>query len=93
MPISNKKNQFQINDGSYKTAAGLDSFFGTSFIKETFAESDTEPIPITHQTSEVRQVSTQTEDSNIDSKRISSLEVHMAVLKSSLLDEIYDFKN
>ena len=29
-------------------------------------------------------VSTQTEDSNIDPKRISSLEVHMAALKSSL---------
>ena len=38
-------------------------------------------------------VSTQTEDSNIDSKRISSLEVHMASLKSSLIDKIYDSRN
>ena len=65
----------------------------TSFVKETFTESDTKYIPITQQTSEVCKVSTQTEDSNSDSKRISSLEVHVAALKSSLLDEIYDLKN
>ena len=29
-----------------KAAAGLDSFFVTSFVKETFTESDAEPIPM-----------------------------------------------
>ena len=55
----------------------------TSFLKETFTESEIEPIPITQQTSEVSKVSTQTEDSNIDSKRISFQEVHVDALKSS----------
>ena len=63
--------------------SGLNSFFVTSFLKETFTESEIEPIPITQQTSEVCKVSTQTEDSNIDSKRISSQEVHVDALKSS----------
>ena len=45
------------------------------------------------QTPEVCKVSTQTEDSNIDARRISSLEVCMAALKSSLTDEIYYLKN
>ena len=76
-----------------KTAAGLDSFFVTSFVKETFTETDTEPIPITQQTPEACQVSTQTEDSNTDPSRSSSLEVRMDALKSSLMDEIYDLKN
>ena len=62
-----------------KTAAGLDSFFVISFVKETFTETDTEPIPIVQQTPEVYQVSTQTEDSNIDPRRSSSLKVRMAV--------------
>ena len=75
------------------TAAGLDSFFVTSFVKETFTEIDTEPIPITQQTPEACQVSTQTEDSNIHPSRSSSLEVRMDALKSSLMDEIYDLKN
>ena len=65
----------------------------SSFVKEIFIESDTEPIPITQQTPEVCKVSTRAEDSNIDPKRISSLEVHTAALKSSLMDEIYDLKN
>ena len=64
-----------------------------SFINETFTESDIEPIPITQQTPEVCKASTQTEDSNIDPRCISSLEVRMAALKSSLMDEIYDLKN
>ena len=76
-----------------KTIAGLDSYFVTSFVKETFTESNTKPIPITHQTPEVCKVSTQTEDSNIDPRRTSSLEVRMAALKSSFMDEIYDLKN
>ena len=76
-----------------KTTAGLDSFFVTSFVKETLTESDTEPIPIMQQTPEVCKVSTQTEDSNIDARHISSLEVRMAALKSSLMDKIYDLKN
>ena len=76
-----------------KATAGLDSFFVTSFGKETFTESDTEPIPITQQKPEVCQVSTQIEDSNINPRRISSVEVRMAALKSSLMDEIYDLKN
>ena len=38
-------------------------------------------------------VSTQTEDSNIDSKRISSQEVHVDALKSFLMDQICDLKN
>ena len=76
-----------------KTAAGLDSFFVTSFVKETFTETDTEPIPITQQTPEACQVSTQTEDSNTDPSRSSSLEVRMDALKSSLMNEIYDLKN
>ena len=38
-------------------------------------------------------VSKQTEDSNIDPRRISSLEVRTAALKSSLMDNIYDLKN
>ena len=38
-------------------------------------------------------VSTQTKDSNVDPERISSLEEHMAALKSFLTDEIYDLKN
>ena len=50
-----------------------------SFVKETFTETDTEPIPIVQQTPEVYQVSTQTEDSNIDPRRSSSLKVRMAV--------------
>ena len=62
-------------------------------MKETFTETDTEPIPITQQTPEAYQVSTPTEDSNIDPRRSSSLEVGMAALKSSLMDEIYDLKN
>ena len=74
------------------TAAGLNLFFVTSFVKETFTESDTEPIPITQKTQGVCKVSTQTED-NIDPKCISSLEAHMAALKSSLKDEIYKLKN
>ena len=78
---------------SNKTAAGLDSFFVTSFMKETFTETDTEPIPITQQTQEACQVSTQTEDSNIVPRRSSSLEVRMAALKSSLVNKIYDLKN
>ena len=41
-----------------KTAAGLDSFFVTWFIKETFTECNTEPIRITQQTPEVCRVST-----------------------------------
>ena len=49
-----------------KTAAGLDSFFVTSFAKEIFTEIDTEPILIAQQTPEMCKVSTQTEDSNID---------------------------
>ena len=65
----------------------------TSFLKETLKESDTEPISITQQTPKVRKVSTQTEDSNFDSRRISSLEVCFAALKSSSMDEIYDLKN
>ena len=56
----------------------------TSFVKETFTETDTEPIPIMQQTPEACQVSTQTEDSNIDPSRISSLEVRMDALKHSL---------
>ena len=76
-----------------ETAAGLDSFFVTSFVKETFIETDTEPIPITQETPEVYEDSTQTEDSNIDPRRSSSLEVLMAALKSSLMDEIYALKN
>ena len=76
-----------------KAAAGLDSFFVTSFMKEAFTDTDTEPIPLTQQTPEACQVSTQTEDSNIDPRRSSSLEVRMAALKSSLMDEIYDLKN
>ena len=36
-----------------KTTAGLDSFFVTSFVKETFIESDTEPILITQRKPEV----------------------------------------
>ena len=64
-----------------------------SFINETFKESDIELIPITQQTPEVCKASTQTEDSNIDPRCISSLEVRMAALKSSLMDEIYDLKN
>ena len=64
-----------------------------SFINETFTESYIEPIPITQQTPEVCKASTQTEDSNIDPRCISSLEVRMAALKSSLMDEIYDLKN
>ena len=36
-----------------KATAGLDSFFVTSFGKETFTESDTEPVPITQQKPEV----------------------------------------
>ena len=76
-----------------KTTAGLDYFVVTSFMNGTFAETDTEPIPITQQTPEVCKVSTQTEDSNIDPRRSSSLEVRMAALKSSLMDEIYDLKN
>ena len=75
-----------------KTAAGLDSVVVT-FVKGTFAETDTEPIPITQQTPEVCKVSTQTEDRNIDPRRSSSLEVLMAALKSSLMDKIYDLKN
>ena len=62
-------------------------------MKGTLAETDTEPIPITQQTPEVCKVSTQTEDSNIDPRRSSSLEVLMAALKSSLMDKIYDLKN
>ena len=65
----------------------------TSFVKETFTEIDTEPIAITQQTPEACQVSTQTEDSNTDPSRSSSLEVRMDALKSSLMDEIYDLKN
>ena len=76
-----------------KTTAGLDYFVVTSFMKGTFAETDTEPIPITQQTPEVCKVSTQTEDRNIDPRRSSSLEVLMAALKSSLMDKIYDLKN
>ena len=49
-----------------KTAAGLDSFFVTSFAKEIFIEIDTEPILIAQQTPEMCKVSTQTKDSNID---------------------------
>ena len=55
----------------------------TSFVKQTFTETNTEPIPITQQTPEGCKISTQTEDSNIDPKRSSSLEAHMAALKSS----------
>ena len=62
-------------------------------MKGTFAETDTEPIPITQQTPEVCKVSTQTEDRNIDPRRSSSLEVLMAALKSYLMDKIYDLKN
>ena len=62
-------------------------------MKETFTETDTEPIPITQQTPEACQVSIKTEDSNIDPRRSSSLEGRMAALKSSLMDEIYDLKN
>ena len=76
-----------------KTAVGLDSFFVTSFVKETFTETDTEHIPTTQQTPEACQVSTQTKDSNTDPSRSSSLEVRMDALKSSLMDEIYDLKN
>ena len=65
----------------------------TSFAKETFAESDTKPIPITQQTPEVCKVSTQTEDSNVDPRRSSSLIVRMAALKSALMDKIFDLKN
>ena len=54
-----------------KTAAGLDSFFVTSFVKETFTETDTKLIPITQQTPEACQVSTKTEDSNTDPSRSS----------------------
>ena len=71
-----------------KTTAGLDYFVVTSFMKGTFAETDTEPIPITQQTPEVCKVSTQTEDRNIDPRRSSSLEVLMAALKSSLMEKI-----
>ena len=60
----------------------------TSFVKGTFAETDTEPITITQQTPEVCKVLTQTEDSNIDPRRSSSLEVFMAALKLSLMDKI-----
>ena len=76
-----------------KTPAGLDSFVVISFIKEKFTETDTEPIPITQQTPEVCQVSTQTEDSNIYPRRSSSLEVRMVALKSSLMDKVFDLKN
>ena len=76
-----------------KTAAGIDSFFVTLFVKEIFTETDTELIPITQQTPEACQVSTQIEDSNTDPSRSSSLEVRMDALKSSLIDEIYDLKN
>ena len=62
-----------------KTAARLDSFFVKSFIKETFTETDTKPIPTTQKTPELCKVSTQTEDSNIDPRRSSSLKVRMAV--------------
>ena len=62
-------------------------------MKETFTETDTEPIAITQQTPEACQVSTQIEDSNTDPSRSSSLEVRMDALKSSLMDEIYDLKN
>ena len=51
----------------------------TSFVKQTFIETDTEPIPITQQTPKVYKVSTQTEDSNIDPRRSSSLKARMAV--------------
>ena len=64
-----------------------------SFVKERFTVSNAEPIPITQQTPEVCKDWTQTEDINSDPKRISSLEVQMAALKSSLVDEIYDLKN
>ena len=43
---------FTQEDVNNKTAAGLDSFFVTSFVKETFTETDTEPIPITQHTPE-----------------------------------------
>ena len=56
----------------------------TPFVKETFTETDTEPIPVTQQTPAACQVSTQTEDSNIDPTRSSSLEVRMDALKHSL---------
>ena len=68
-------------------------FFVTSFVKETFTVSDTEPIPITQQTPEVCKASTQTEDSNIEPRRVSSQEVRMAALKSSFMDENFDLKN
>ena len=55
----------------------------TLFVKEIFTKSDKELIPITQQTREVCKVSTQAEDSKIDTKGISSLEAHMAVLKLS----------
>ena len=64
-----------------------------SFINETFTESDIEPIPITQQTPEVCKASTQTEESNIDPRRISSLEVRMVALKSFLMEETYYLKN
>ena len=65
----------------------------TSLAKETLAESDTKPIPITQQTPEVCKVSVQTEDSNIGPRRSSSLEVRMTALKSALMDKIFDLKN
>ena len=76
-----------------KAAAGRDSFFVTSFVKETFTETDKEPIPITQETPKACQVSTQTEDSNTEPCRSSSLEVRMDALKSSSMNEIYDLKN
>ena len=62
-------------------------------MKETFTETDTEPIPITQQTPEACQASIQTEDSNIDPSRSSFLVVRVDALKSSLMDEFYDLKN
>lgn len=62
-------------------------------VKETFTESDTEPTLITQQTPEKCKASTQTEDSNIDPKRILSLKAHMAVMKLFLKDESDDLKN
>ena len=41
-----------INENKFadnKTAVGLGFFVTSSFVKETFTESDTEPIPITQQ--------------------------------------------
>ena len=43
-----------------------------SFLKETFTKTDTEPIPIMQQTPELCQVSTKTENSNIDPRSSSS---------------------